>query len=778
MTHALRVLEFDSILRLLAGQCETDGGARAAEDLAPSFERAEVEARLKETHEARELLAAVSLPGLGDVGPFGEAAELASKGARLDGATLWRIGRALRAMRQTRRAVAPHRQSVAALWRLAERLPELSELERELETALDSDGSVLDAASTELAQLRRRKAQMAQRVIERIQKHVSSKRDLLSDPIYTQRDGRYVIPVKSENRAKVKGIVHGASASGMTLYIEPEDVLEAGNALREIEASEQSEVERILGLLSGRVGERCGEIAVGIDVAHRLDLVLAKARLGYTMRGCVPELLRSDAVLDLKQARHPLLDPETVVPLTADLGMSFDGLLITGPNTGGKTVAIKTIGLCVAMAQAGMMPPAKQMRLGVFTQLWADIGDEQSIQQSLSTFSGHIKNIAEALRHVRPGALVLIDEIGAGTDPSEGAALARAILLYLRDHGARVVASSHYGELKLFAFYEPRFTNAAMEFDVESLRPTYRLIVGAAGASHALQIAARCRLPDEVIALAREGMATSERDVAAMLEHLDQARRAAEQAAEEAERRAAQLQRLEADAELRLADADAARRSARTNAAEELESLLRELRREAEEVFEELRSRGRGDTGDARRRLERLQELGRAASSDLRGPLAPAQPDRELRKGDTVRVEGYEQVGVLLDDPKEGEAQVAVGRLKLKVAVERLRREGGPPVPKVRRPARRNIGLERAQTIPSELHIRRMRAEDARLALEKFLDDALLAGLDVVRIVHGKGEGILRQVTRAYLQEHPQVKSFREALASEGGQGVTIVTLK
>lgn len=778
MTHALRVLEFDAILRLLAAQCETDGGARAAAELLPSFDRPEVEARLTSTQQARDLLAAVSLPGLGDVWPFEELAELASKGAGLDGSTLYRIGRAVRAMRQTRRAIAPFQQIAPALWQWAAQLPELPNLERALEQALDSDGTVLDAASAELAQLRRRKAQMAQRVIERIQRHVAQKRDLLSDPIYTQRDGRYVIPVKSENRSKVKGILHGASASGMTLYIEPEDVLEAGNALREAEAAEQAEVERVLEQLSGQVGAHDAELAAGIEASHQLDLVLAKARLGYSMGGCIPELVRSEAVLELKKARHPLLDPETVVPLSADLGMAFDGLLITGPNTGGKTVAIKTIGLCVAMAQAGMMPPAERMRFGVFSQLWADIGDEQSIQQSLSTFSGHIKNIAEALRQIRPGALVLIDEIGAGTDPSEGAALARAILLYLRDHGAKVVASSHYGELKLFAFSEPRFTNAAMEFDVESLRPTYRLIVGAAGASHALQIAARCQLPEAVIQTAREGMAASERDIAAMLEHLEQARRAVEQATEEVEQRAAQLKQLEAETEQRLAEAAAARRSARTDAAQEVETLLRELRREAEEVFEELKSKGQASPDVARRKLDRLQAAGRAAGAELRETPAPRRTTDALRKGDTVRVEGYQQVGVLLEDPKHGEAHVAVGRLKLRVAIEQLRREDAPVDQNMRRPARRNIGLERAQTIPSELHLRMMRAEDAKLALERFLDDALLAGLDVVRIVHGKGEGILRQVTRTYLQEHPHVKAYRQALASEGGEGVTIVTLK
>ncbi|MBC8065470.1 MAG: endonuclease MutS2, partial [Chlorobia bacterium] len=506
MNHALRVLEFPAIRERLQHHCETTIAGAQASEIEPTMDAVEVGRLLEDTRQAYELISRHSMPSLGPVRDLRQNLQRIGKGGTGNGEELFMIADAMSSMRSAKSLLSSIRNDFDRLWSRMEFVPEHPRLEEAIFSSLDSSGDVKDSASPSLASIRQKKKSLTSRILEAIQAYTSgSRRDLLSDPIYTVRDGRYVVPLKAENRGKIRGIVHDTSGSGQTIYVEPEDVLQLGNGLREAESAEREEILKVLHGLSLKVSSVANEIIDGIERTSDLDLVLAKARLAFEMKA-TPAQKGDMHSIQIQGGRHPLLDSSTAIPLELAVGGRHGSILITGPNTGGKTVAIKTIGLFVAMLQSGMFVPAIDVRFGPFTQIWADIGDEQSLQQSLSTFSGHIKNIAEALKILRKGAIVLLDEVGAGTDPAEGAALARAILLEMQSKGATILASTHYGELKAFAYSEDGFTNAAMEFDAKSLKPTYRLIMGAPGASHALKIAERYGIPPSVVEKAKEGL--------------------------------------------------------------------------------------------------------------------------------------------------------------------------------------------------------------------------------------------------------------------------------
>lgn len=781
MNHALRVLEFPAILERLQRQCETMLAVGWASELEPSMEPDEVERLLAETKQGYELISRHSVPSMGPIRDLRQNLQRIGKGGTGNGEELFQIADAMSAMRGVKSLLSPLRADFSHLWSRMEFVPEHPRLEEAIFTSLDPGGDVKDSASPALAAIRQKKRSLTSRIVEAIQAYTSgSRRDLLSDPIYTVRDGRYVIPLKAENKGKIRGIVHDSSGSGQTIYLEPEDVLQLGNKLREAESDERDEVQKVLLALSGKVAAVATEVIDGIERSASLDLVLAKARLAFDMKAAPAQRGEAHSI-QIQGGRHPLLDSSVAVPLELAVGARHGSILITGPNTGGKTVAIKTVGLFVAMLQSGMFVPAIDVRFGPFTQIWADIGDEQSLQQSLSTFSGHIKNIAESLRGLRKGAIVLLDEIGAGTDPAEGAALARAILLEMQAKGAAILASTHYGELKAFAYSAEGFTNAAMEFDSKSLKPTYRLILGAPGASHALKIAERYGIPTGVIERAKEGLGEQHLDLAAMLERLDQSQKQARIAQGEADRRTSELKKREETAAKKLAEAEDIRRNANQKAQGVIEEALRQIRLEAAEIFEELKRTGADQKSldQARTRLKDLQEVGQDFAEEFKkqAPKAPPKPttDQALKAGVSVRIDGYPQTGVLLADPKDGKVQVQIGALKMtaktgQLTVVEAERQIQKPRP--------NLGLQRAQTATTEIHLRAKRAEDAVDELEKFLDEAILAGLPSVRIVHGKGEGILRQATRQILQRNKSVKSFRDGEPGEGGAGVTIATFK
>lgn len=772
--HAYRVLEFDRIQQRLQFHCETTLAAASASEIEPSFESEAVWNLLDQTSQAMDLMAKHQVPSLGRVRDHRQALTRALKGGVLGGQELFEIADLLNAVREMKEALTPRQHDYPLLWEYCRYLPEQKRLEDQLFHSLEPGGEVKDGASPDLGSIRAKKRGMAGRIQERIQSYTTgSTRELLSDPIYTMRDGRYVVPVKSEYRGRIRGIVHDTSSTGATVFVEPEEVLQLGNQLREIEAAERSEIVKVLTALSGKVGAVAVEAKLAIEQLSKLDLIFAKAKYGYELKGKIPEKLPYVGI-DIHSGRHPLLEREKVVPL--DLAISEESsVLITGPNTGGKTVAIKTVGLFVLMSQCGIPVPAIEVKLGVFSQIWADIGDEQSLEQSLSTFSGHIKNISDALKTLSKGSLVLLDEVGAGTDPAEGAALARAILSEMQRKGATILASTHYGELKAFAFSAEGFTNAAMEFDTKSLRPTYRLILGAPGASQALRIAERYGIPPTVVEDAREGLGQQALDLAAMLEKLEQAQKLARIAQGEADRRLNELKKQQAEADKRLKEAKEIRENVHGKAQEAIDLALREIRLEAAAIFDELKKApDQRSREEVRKKLKDLQEVG----ADFGREFAPRakKAANKLEKGMLVRVMGYSQTGTIVAEPKDDNVQIQMGILKMTVPVATVEIAGAPVTPTQK--SKPNRGLQKAQTATTEIHLRALRAEDAERDLERFVDDAVLGGVDRIRIVHGKGEGILRKLTQDYLRRHPHVKSYKIADASDGGDGVTVAELK
>jgi DNA mismatch repair protein MutS2 len=774
--HSLKVLEFGSVTARLRNHCETPWAMDAADKLSPSFVDAAVWSALEETEEAHSAIGRYSPPSLALVRDPRESLLLASKGATLSGQDLYRIGQSLGAMRALKQFLAAREAEMPRLSAHKKNLPEQQKLEELLLTQLESDGTVKDSASPALATLRARRKGAQQRIQERIQSFISGKtRELLSDPIYTVRDGRYVLPLKAENRGKIRGIVHDTSASGQTVYVEPEEILQLGNQLREIEIAEREEVRRLYQLWSGKVGEVADEVAAGVVAASKVDFVLAKARLGYEMNACLPERCKTPHTIQVHAGRHPLLEKEKVVPLDIVLGQNRN-VLITGPNTGGKTVAIKCVGLFVAMAQSGLMLPALSVQLAPFSQIWADIGDEQSLEQSLSTFSGHLKNIAEALNRLKAGALVLLDEVGSGTDPAEGAALARAILEAFASGGATILASTHFGELKAFAFSKEGFTNAAMEFDAKSLRPTYRLMLGAPGASQAMRIAERYGISPAIVQTAQTYLSEEDQDIDQMFARLETAQKVARNAQAEADRRLSEVRKAEQTSNRKLREAEEIRMSVYGKANEVIETALREIRLEAARLFEEIKAQ-RKEPGSNDRVREELRELDRVGKEFAAGFL-PKRTRREspaLPKGAYVKVEGLTQVGTVESEPKDGQVSVRMGAVKMTVPVTRVELSGPPPKQALK--AVGSIRLQKTINATTEIDLRHLRAEEAVRDLERFLDDAVLAGLDSIRVVHGKGEGVLRKATQSVLKGHPAVATYRDGEPAEGGQGATVATL-
>lgn len=773
--RALQVLEFDRVREKLAGYAQSALAVQLALEIEPIFDEAHMRLEIGLTEEAADYLNRDLMPSMAGLRDVRQAVQRCVKGGAADGESLFMVGESLQAMGELSRALKGEAAG-EGLRALAQALPQLGPLADRLMGSLDGDGSVRDSASTALSQARQKIRKNTQRLTERIQSYTSgSKRDYLSDPIVTQRSGRFVVPVKSEHRGKIPGLVHDTSASGQTVFVEPMDVVELGNSVREAEAAERAEVARILADLSSRVGAVGEEILAGLERGARLDFVFTRARYGLAEDGCVP-VLGAPGSISIQMGRHPLLDKSIAVPLGLDLEPELCGLLITGPNTGGKTVAMKTVGLFILMACCGMMVPARAAKIGLFSAVWADIGDEQSLQQSLSTFSGHIKNIGEALRGLTPNALVILDEVGAGTDPGEGAALAKAILLSIQQAGAKVLASTHYGELKLFAANTPGFMNCSMEFDLQTLQPTYRLLVGTPGSSHAFRVAERVGLPKRVVELARNQTGVDEQEVSRMVDQLEQAQRRAQKAQSEADRLANQLRKLENEVENKLNEAREAKRKARQEAAEELEQTLRTMRLQAAEMFDALKQREKGANLERERQLlKALSEEAESAAGRLRPKRAEA-PDK-LTKGSSVKLIGSSQVGSVLEEPSGGRVRVQVGTMKLSVPIEQLELVAPTRTVVPTRAARTNVQMEKMETTRIELNVIGMRAEQAEAKIVRFLDDATLAGYPSVRIVHGKGNGILRSLTRQLAAQHPGVASQRPAEPQEGGEGATIVTL-
>jgi DNA mismatch repair protein MutS2 len=651
--------------------------------------------------------------------------------------------------------------------------------------------SITDPAAldTELARIRRERRAGEARLRERMEQvlRTPALARMLQDALVTIRDDRYVVPVRAEFRDQFPGVAHDQSASGMTVFMEPLAAVPLGNRLRELEVAEQQEVARILAALSAAVGAVADRIAQTLAAFAELDVAAAKAHLSVEMAAAAPRLNEAGGV-DLCQARHPLL-AGTVVPIDIRLGDAFRTLVITGPNTGGKTVALRTLGLLTLMAEAGLhLPAAPDSDVAVFPQVYADIGDEQSVEQNLSTFSSHLTAIVEilaALTETPPGparALVLLDEVGAGTDPAEGAALARALIETLHAAGTCTAVTTHYNELKSLAFTHPGVENASVEFDEATLRPTYRLLIGTPGRSNALTIAARLGLAPEVIARARGYLSPHATDLTRVIQRVEEERDALFREREALMRERAELTRAGARAREEAQRLAADRRRVLERFQAELTALQRRAQEELQAAVAALRAKATPEaTARLRAHLRELREVSERYAVETQHP-APGVPPARVRAGDVVLVASLGQQGTVQAPPDaRGEVEVQVGALKVRVARDDLRvaDEGVRAQAEPRQAAGalepRESPLDRALSVPASIHLRGKRTEEALAELDKYLDDATLAGLPRVTIIHGKGTGTLRRAVHEYLAHHPEVASFRLGADGEGGTGATIV---
>ncbi|WP_322798149.1 endonuclease MutS2 [Thermoflexus sp.] len=765
--HDLNTLEWPKILERLAAFTAFPWSAEKARALRPSTDLAEVQARLAETEEARRLLAlepGLDLGGVRDLRPLLKAA---SHGATLAPADLLAARDTIQAARRIRRLLLRRADGLPHLARHAGRMQEFPELEAEIERCLDEAGEVKDDASPTLRNLRMEIRRLTHELQARLQGYLTDPRyaPYLQEPLITMRGGRFVLPVKAEHKGKIPGLVHDSSASGATLFIEPLPIVEMGNRLRALQAQEEKEVARILAALSAAVGARAEGIWLTLEALADLDLALAKARYAIALRAERPEIVpwpeeppeeRTASPLWLRQARHPLLDPQRVVPIDVTPDPFTFILVLTGPNTGGKTVTLKTVGLLAVMAQSGLhIPAAEGSRLPVFDGIYADIGDEQSIEQNLSTFSAHLLNILGFLESATARSLALLDELGAGTDPMEGAALARAILEHFHARKTTTLVATHFPELKLWAQTTPGAINASMEFDPETLAPTYRLRIGLPGRSNAFLIARRLGMPEALIDRAQGYISPQALRLEALLAEAERLRAEAARAHEEAKRARAVAQALESEWRERLAQIEAERERILREAREQIEALLQEAREEIERIRRPLRAMHQAEVEAARRRLEALQARMRETLARAASPMeAPAEP--AFAVGDRVWVRPLQMEGEILSLEGE-EADVQVGRWRLRMALVDLeRRERPQPAPSTPAPAT----ALRPPQVPLDFDLRGMRVEEALPALEKFLDEAFLAGMPFVRIIHGKGTGALRRAVRERLKTHPHVESM------------------
>ena len=725
--------------------------------------------------------------------PVAEALDRADRGGALNTRELLTIADLLTAARRAKEYFNDEAAEKTAIDHLFLSLHGNRFLEEKIKRAIPDEDTIADAASTELADIRRhmRAAQAKSRQI--LQKIISSPSygKILQETIITQRDGRFVVPVKAEHKGDLPGLVHDISSTGATLFVEPMGVVQANNEYIELQAKEQKEIDRILAEFSAEAAAHREDIQWDYDTLVHLDLIFARGQLSYKMNAVRPEV-RRDGAIHLRKARHPLLDPKTAVPIDIELGDSFDTLVITGPNTGGKTVTLKTLGLLTLMTQCGLhIPAADRSAVSVYERVLADIGDEQSIEQSLSTFSAHMVNIVEILKEADRHSLVLFDELGAGTDPVEGAALAIAVIQHVRRLGAKVAATTHYAELKTFAMTTAGVENASCEFDVETLAPTYRLLIGIPGKSNAFAISRRLGLPEDVIAAAQGQMSGESVRFEDILTQLEEKRQALEKREQEADRLLRQREEDARRAREFREQMERAKDNARSRGEAEAKRILRDARTAADQVFQELSEMRKAQAkaermlneNEARAALRRtLNEAEEAVSRrDARQEPIP-KPSRPIRAGDLVEIPGVKTPAEVVSVGKDGTLQLKAGILKMKAKVDEVRlieddeRAARKKTPSVT--IRQNADRALRASAARELDIRGMETLEAESVVENFISAAVMGKLETVTIIHGKGTGALRKAVHDILRRNKAVKSFRLGVYGEGESGVTVVTLK
>ena len=792
---SIRTLELPAVLEMLSAKAVSEAAREKSRHIMPATDRQEVLRLLDETDAAKERLGLYGSPSFAGVRDVSEPLARADRGGMLNTRELLNIAGLLTAARRVSEYDAERKGESTAIDRFFSALHTNRYLEDRIHGAILDEETIADTASAELADIRRKMRIAASKGRQILQKIISSPSyaKVLQEALITQRDGRFVVPVKAECKGSIPGLVHDISSSGATLFVEPMGVVQANNELKELEAREEKEIERILRELSAQCADAMEYILLDYDMLVHLDMIFARAQLSYAMDGSRPEVVRRGAI-SLKRARHPLLDRAKAVPVTVELGGDYDTLVITGPNTGGKTVTLKTLGLLCLMAQCGLHIPADSgSTVRVFDRILADVGDEQSIEQSLSTFSAHMSNTVEILRQADDDSLILFDELGAGTDPVEGAALAIAIIQHARSKGALIAATTHYAELKTFAMTTAGVENASCEFDVQTLRPTYRLLVGIPGKYNAFAISRRLGLDESVIADAKAQMDSESLRFEDVLAQLEEKRQRLEKAQTEANRLWQQREEDARKARVFREQMEKAKENARAKGEAEAKRIVREAQQKTEEIFAQLEELRRQQTraanfqqvNDAKASIRHnLKEAESVLHSRDEEPEAP-KASRPIAVGDLVELAGVKTAATVLNVNSDGSMLLQAGKMKMTVKAGQVRLlESAEEIERRKKQAaaaqRKNASpqIQLAARAASELDIRGMETLEAESVVENYIDAAVMAKLGTVTIIHGKGTGALRKAVHEMLKRNRSVKSFRLGRYGEGEAGVTVVELK
>ncbi len=776
-------LEFNLILERLAGKTVSPAGADMARALVPESTAESARFSMKKTMEAETLLIKRPNYPLCSFSRIEAEQKRMKTGASLSCGEILRVASVFRAAKMA--APLAKDDSAQIISTMAKGLFYDEAALRRVDDCILSEEEVSDSASGELMRIRRAIRRENESIKEKLQSMIRSQGDskYLQDAIITQRGGRYVVPVKAEYKGSVAGIVHEKSASGATLFIEPASVVESNNRIRELEGEEAKEVSRILAELTAVLGSFAQELSADVEILTELDVLFAKAALGLEMNA-VPVTFSEEKTVDIREGRHPLIDPQKVVPVTLCMKDGIRALVVTGPNTGGKTVTLKLIGLFAVMAQSGLFLPAKSpARLPVFDGVFADIGDEQSIEQSLSTFSAHMKNIIYALRHAHGDSLVLLDELGAGTDPQEGSAIAQAVLAELDQKGCTIVATTHIGDLKAFAGEREGFENASMEFDAATLTPTYHLLMGVAGRSNAIMISQKLGLPKHVIDRAHGYMDREHMQYSKLIENAEKAQSRADRMLSEAREalKEAKLQRQRAEADAKKAAEK--RKQVLEKANNKAIEILNEAKETAEDVIEETKKLKRQNEADRTKTVKKVRDRISEKKQSIEKhkkvqKKAKTMQPEEIAAGDTVTILSMDAPATVLEPPN------AKGMVRLQAGIMKIELHYSELAPSQEKAAKQNgkapvhISLNTGRSVPMQIDLHGQAVDNALILLDKYLDDAFLAGYNEVTIIHGRGTGTLRNGVQDYLRTHPHVAKHRLGQYGEGGIGVTIVTLK
>lgn len=775
---------------MLSEKAESSLGRGMIENLMPSVSIDEITYAQNETEETINLMIKRGNPPLYGINKISADVKRAELGGVLSPGALLRIGESLRVSRALKNYLKENKEDKDSIYPiigdLIENLRAYKDVEDSISNAIISENEISDNASSTLRSIRRQIRSKNDSIKDKLSSLINSPnyKKYLQDSIVTMREGRYVVPVKQENRSNVPGLVHDVSSSGATAFIEPMAVVELNNELRELEIKEREEIERILTELSLMVAQDGEGIRGNELLLARLDFAFAKGKLALDQKATKP-LFNKGKYINIKRARHPLLG-KNVVPIDIYLGDDFTTLVITGPNTGGKTVTLKTVGLFTLMGQSGLHIPAdSSSQLGIFTQVFADIGDEQSIEQSLSTFSSHMTNIVQIIENMDEDSLVLFDELGAGTDPVEGAALAMSILEFLKKRDIRTLATTHYSQLKLYALTTEGIRNASVEFNVETLSPTYKLLIGVPGKSNAFEISKRLGLQDFIIDQARGLVSRENIQFEDVLQAMERDRKQAEENKEEAERTKRAINKLKTELENEKQKAESMREKILDKAREEARSILREAKENADLVASELRDVSRIIDKESSRRLQEAQDLVRTELKKKDSELSKGilekkstKPPKDLKMGENVEVLSLNQMGTVLSNPDDkGNVEVQVGIMKVTVNIVNLRRTDDDYTSKLIK-SKNKVKSNKTKVVKQELDLRGNNIEEGILEVDKYLDDAYISGLKEVYIIHGKGTGALREGIKSYLKTHRHVKAYRTGKYGEGGDGVTVVEIK